>query len=327
MSDDRPVLVTGAGGFVGSHLCQALTDRGERVRAFCHYNSRSARGWLDEADPTGEIETVRGDVRDVDSVTRAVAGCRRVFHLAALIGIPDSYESPPAYVQTNVVGTANLLEAARRSELEDLVLLSTSETYGTPQAVPISEDAPPSAQSPYAASKVAADQLALSYHRSFGLPLKIARPFNTYGPRQSARAIIPAVMIQLLAGNLRPSVGNLAPTRDLTYVTDTVSALLAIGDCAALTGRVTNIGSGREISIGDLIARIGRVAGVEVAPIHEPQRLRPAASEVERLCCDATRLSGATGWRPQTGLDEGLVRTWEWLAVHRECYLGGGYRV
>jgi len=327
MGDLRPTLVTGAGGFIGSHLCRALADRGEPVRAFLHYNSRSSRGWLAEADPAGEIEAVCGDIRDFDAVDRAVAGCRRVFHLAALIGIPYSYESPLAYVQTNVVGAYNVLEAVRRRGLEELVLVSTSETYGTPESVPIPEAAVPSAQSPYAASKVAADQLALSYHRSFGLPLKIARPFNTFGPRQSARAIIPAVMIQLLAGGDRPAVGSLAPTRDLTYVGDTVAGLLAIGDCGALFGEATNIGSGREISIGDLIGRIARVAGRAVTPRTEERRLRPAASEVKRLCCDAGRLRRATGWTPQVDLDEGLRRTWEWLSAHRDLSRPGDYHV
>ena len=327
MGDSRPTLVTGAGGFIGSHLACALAARGEPVRAFLRYNSRSSRGWLAEADPAGDIETVFGDIRDFDAVDRAMTGCRRVFHLAALIGIPYSYESPLAYVQTNGVGAYNVLEAVRRRELEELVLVSTSETYGTPESVPIPETAVPSAQSPYAASKVAADQLALSYHRSFGLPVKIARPFNTFGPRQSARAIIPAVMIQLLAGNDRPAVGSLTPTRDLTYVSDTVAGLLAIGDCPSLVGGATNIGSGQEIAIGELIGRIARVTGRAVIPQTEARRLRPSTSEVKRLCCDATRLRQATGWAPQVGLEEGLCRTWEWLSTHRELSRPGEYHV
>ncbi|HOX45048.1 MAG TPA: GDP-mannose 4,6-dehydratase [Myxococcota bacterium] len=314
------VLVTGAGGFIGSHLVEALVRRGESVRAFVHYRGDGRRGWLESCACRDELEVVAGDVRDLDSLQAAARGCKQLFHLAALIAIPHSYTTPLAYLRTNTLGTYNALECARQQDLERVILASTSETYGTPQSVPIREDHPPAAQSPYAASKVGADQLALSYHRAFGTPVHIVRPFNTYGPRQSARAIIPAIAVQLLSGATRLRLGNLSPTRDLTFVEDTVAGFLAVRDAAALRGRPVHVGSDMEISIGDLARLLGRLCGLEVELTTEPERTRPPHSEVDRLRCDATLLRTTTAWRPRVGLEEGLRRTLDWLRQNLASY-------
>ncbi len=322
-----PVLITGAGGFIGSHLVELCLALGLPVRALVHYNSQGRWGWLEALPEPERIEIIAGDVRDFDSVWRAMQGCPTVLHLAALIGIPYSYESPLAYIRTNVEGTYNVLEAARRLGTERVVVTSTSETYGTAQYVPIDEQHPTVAQSPYAASKVGADQLALGYHRSFGLPVAVARPFNTYGPRQSARAFIPTVVTQILAGRRRLQVGNLAPRRDLTFVEDTAAALLAIAGCNDLIGRATNIGMNQEIGMGELLARISERMGVQVDAEVEPERVRSATSEVDRLRCDHAQLVTHTGWQPSWDLERGLDRTIGWLREHQELYKPAVYHV
>jgi len=303
------ILVTGAAGFIGSHLTELLVRAGHGVRAFVRYNSRNDRGWLADPRQTPQLEVVIGDVRDFDAVSRAMTGCEAVFHLAALIGIPYSYVSPLAYVRTNIEGTYNVLEAARTLGLSQVLVTSTSETYGSAQYVPMDERHPVVGQSPYSATKIAADQLAISYHRAFGLPVKLVRPFNTYGPRQSVRAIIPTVIAQLLAGTDVVRLGSLHPTRDLTYVDDTVRAFDAIYRTPALVGQVTNVGMGAEISMGELVATIGRLMGREASVAVDPERIRPVDSEVDRLCCDNTTLLTHTDWRPAYTLETGLAAT------------------
>lgn len=325
LNTSRRVLVTGAAGFVGSHLVERLAAGGCRVRALVRYTSSGTRGWLDELAPELAVECVAGDVRDHDSVTAAMRGCDVVFHLAALIGIPYSYVTPLAYVRTNVEGTLHVLEAARALGTARVVVTSTSEVYGTARTLPIDESHPPGARSPYAASKTGADELALSFHRAFGLPIALARPFNVYGPRQSDRALVPTIATQLLAGG-PVRLGNLAPTRDYTYVADTVRAFEAIAACDDLVGEVVHIGSGAEIGVGALAGRIARLAGRELRLESDPARARPASSEVDRLCCDSAKLRAATGWRPEVTLDEGLARTIAWLAPRLGRYRVGEYR-
>ncbi|MCL5269472.1 MAG: GDP-mannose 4,6-dehydratase [bacterium] len=322
-----PVLITGASGFIGSHLTELCVREGLRVRAFVHYNGRGDWGWLEQSPVKDDVEVVAGDVRDYDSVCRAMEGCATIFHLAALIGIPYSYASPLAYVKVNVEGTYNVIEAARRQGVGNVLITSTSEVYGTARTVPIGEDHPLAGQSPYAATKIGADELALSYHRSFGLPVKVVRPFNTYGPRQSARAFIPAVVVQLLEGRRKLRLGNLNPTRDLTFVTDTAAGFVAIARSDRLTGQVTNIGTGREISMGDLARRIAALAGVECEIEIDPERIRPPASEVERLVADNNRLVRHTPWRPTVDLDRGLAETLEWLRRNLAHYKTTRYAV
>lgn len=309
-------LVTGAGGFIGSHLTELLVRSGHSVRAFVRYNSSNSWGWLEQSEVLPEIEVVRGDIRDYDSVFRATQGCAQIFHLAALIGIPYSYDSPLAYIRTNIEGTYNILQSARALGAENVMVTSTSETYGTAQFVPITESHPLVGQSPYSATKIAADQMAISYYRSFGLPVKIVRPFNTYGPRQSSRAIIPTVITQILAGAERIKLGNLTPTRDLTFVKDTADGFLAISKCDELTGEVTNIGSSFEISMGDLVRKISELCGKEIAIESDLERIRPDQSEVERLFCDNSKIMRYTTWRPAHSLDQGLQATIEWFARH-----------
>ena len=315
-----PVLITGAGGFIGSHLAELFVEQGLQTRAFVHYNSQGCWRWLDESAARKDIQVIAGDIRDYDAVSRAMRGCKSVLHLAALIGIPYSYVSPLAYVKTNIEGTYNILESARNLGLENIVITSTSETYGSAQRIPIDENHPASAQSPYAASKVAADSLALSYHRSFNLPVKIARPFNTYGPRQSARAIIPTIISQILLGDQKLRLGNLNPTRDLTFVKDTVRGILSIAASDELIGAATNIGTGHEIAIGDLVLKIAELMKVKLTIESDPQRVRPESSEVDRLCGDASKLRETTGWMPQHSLDQGLSETIDWLKGHQAFY-------
>lgn len=303
------ILITGAAGFIGSHLAEYMVRAGHSVRAFVRYNSGNRRGWLDEIDLPPEIEVALGDVRDLDAVSRAMRGCDAVFHLAALIGIPYSYVSPLAYVRTNIEGTYNVLQAARALAVSQLLITSTSETYGTAQYVPIDESHPVVGQSPYAATKIGADQLAISYHRAFALPVKIVRPFNVYGPRQSLRAIIPSLVTQLLAGNEEVRMGSGHPTRDFTFVEDTVRAFDAIFRSPGLVGEVTNIGMGTEITMHDLATLIGDLVGRRVNVAVEVDRIRPPDSEVERLCCDNTKLLTRTDWRPLFTLETGLAAT------------------
>ena len=313
-------LVTGAAGFIGSCLTEALVKAGREVRAFARYNSRNNWGWLEDSPLLGEMEVVAGDIRDFDSVHTAMEGCAEVYHLAALIGIPYSYESPLAYLRTNTEGTYNVLQSARMRSATNVVVTSTSETYGTAQFRPITEEHPAVGQSPYAATKIGADQLALSYQRSFGLPVKIARPFNTFGPRQSARAVIPTVAVQALSGARSIKLGNLAPTRDLTYVLDTVEGIKCIGECEALVGQAVNICTNAEISVGELARKIVELCDAEVELVEDVERVRPEQSEVERLRGDNTKLMEHTDWKPCHTLEEGLRLTIDWLRDHLDLY-------
>ncbi|KOG86149.1 NAD-dependent dehydratase [Streptomyces varsoviensis] len=312
-----PVAVTGAEGFIGSPLVEALVAAGRRVRAMVQYNSFSSFGWLETLpkEVLAETEIVLGDVRDPGSVTGLVTGADTVYHLAALIAIPYSYRAPHSYVETNVTGTLNVLEAVRHLGTPRLVHTSTSETYGTALTVPITEDHPINTQSPYAASKAGGDRLADSYHASFETPVVTLRPFNTYGPRQSMRAVIPTVIARVAAGERSLDLGDLRPTRDFSYVKDTVAAFLAVGTAPAehVVGRTFNAGTGREISIGDLVTLIGKLMDAELEVREDTRRVRPAASEVMRLLCDASRLRAATGWAPAHHLEEGLARTIEFF--------------
>lgn len=321
------ILVTGAGGFIASHLVEALLEKGHDVRAFVRYNSSNSWGWLERSRYRDQLDVVAGDIRDYDIVRSAVRGCDLVFHLAALVGIPYSYVSPLAYVRTNVEGTYNVLHACLDLQVGRVIHTSTSEIYGTAQYVPIDESHPVNPQSPYAASKSGADQLAISYHRSFDLPVTVVRPFNTYGPRQSARAIIPTIMSQILEGRRRISLGNLTPTRDLTFVSDTVSGFIAAAESSKTVGEVVNLGTGSEISIGDLVKKIAQILGVEVAVETDTQRLRPPKSEVERLLSNPSKMCSLTGWSAKVSLDEGLRITADWMRENRFLYKGYIYNV
>jgi len=321
------VLITGAGGFVGSHLAERCVELGHRVRAMVRYTSTNHHGWLESSPLRSQMEVVTGDVRDYDSVMAATRGVDAVFHLAALIGIPYSYVSPLAYVKTNVEGTYNVLQAARERSIPNVLVTSTSETYGSAQFVPMTELHPMVGQSPYSASKIGADNLAVSYFRSFGLPVKIVRPFNVFGPRQSARAIIPSVIIQILAGKKNLKLGNLTPTRDLTFVKDTVEGFLAISRVDRFNGEYVNIGVGSEISVGDLVKTISRLMKVEVQIETEEARVRPGLSEVERLFCDNRKLTAATDWKPRHDLESGLLQTIEFLKAHQSLYKADLYNV
>ena len=313
MTSSRTVAVTGAEGFIGSHLVEALVASGHRVRAMAQYNSFSSFGWLETLpeEVTERVDVVLGDVRDAGSVRSLLDGTEAVYHLAALIAIPYSYRAPHSYVDTNVTGTLNVLEAVRQLEIPRLVHTSTSETYGTAQTVPITEDHPINTQSPYATSKAGGDRLADSYHASFGTPVVTLRPFNTFGPRQSMRAVIPTVIGQVAAGERTITLGDLRPTRDFSYVKDTVAAFLAVGTAPAeaVVGRTFNAGTGGEISVGDLVALIGKLMDADLEVRQDPERVRPATSEVMRLVCDATRLREATGWAPAHSLEDGLAAT------------------
>ena len=314
------VLVTGADGFIGSHLTESLLASGHEVRAFCFYNSNGSWGWLDSLPEASraELEVVLGDIRDPMCVREAMRGCDQVFHLAALIAIPYSYVAPSSYIDTNIHGTLNVLQAARDLGVSRLVHTSTSETYGTAQFVPITEEHPQVGQSPYAASKIGADQIALSYWRSFKTPVAVLRPFNTYGPRQSARAVIPTIITQIAAGQRQIRLGALSPTRDFNFVADTCAAFQSVACCDEALGQVVNAASNFEISIGDTAALIGKVMNVDLEIITDEHRLRPEASEVNRLFGDNSLLRELTGWNPAYGgLDgfrRGLARTAEWFS-------------
>lgn len=308
-------LITGAGGFIGSHLTEALIRSGRKVRALVHYNSLNSWGWLDRspADIKDELEVMAGDVRDPNGMRVATRGCSEVFHLAALIGIPYSYHSPDNYVDTNVKGTLNILQAARDEGVERLLVTSTSEVYGTGRQVPITEDHPRQGQSPYSATKIGADHLALSFHLSFGTPVTVVRPFNTYGPRQSARAVIPTIITQLMAGAPDVRLGSLHPTRDLVFVEDTARAFISIADAAGLIGQEVNIATQEEISVGDLASKLMGLTGRQARIVSSDDRIRPENSEVERLLGSAEKLRQATGWAPAFTLEQGLQRTVEWF--------------
>jgi NAD dependent epimerase/dehydratase len=323
----RRVLVTGGEGFIGSHLVERLVAEGAGVRVLSYYNAFGARGWLDDLGVSADVEVRPGDVRDYDRVAQAVEGCDVVFHLAALIGIPYSYEAPESYVQTNVLGTHNVAMACRRAGVSRLVHTSTSEVYGTALRVPIDEDHPLQPQSPYSASKIGGDMMALSFHHAFELPVTVVRPFNTYGPRQSTRAVIPTILSQLHAGAAEIRLGATSPTRDFNYVTDTVGGFLAVADADRAIGHVVNVGSGREISIGDLVELLKSIAGSDARIVTDEARLRPGGSEVERLLCDNARAREWAGWSPEVSLEEGLRRTSDWVKEHLAELETGRYSV
>jgi NAD dependent epimerase/dehydratase len=310
----RRVLVTGADGFIGSHLVDALAGSGAEVVALAQYNSFNHRGWLDDVSCRGRVTVVAGDVRDSHFCLELTRGVDVVFHLAALIAIPYSYSAPDSYVDTNVKGTLNICQGCLANKVGRLVHLSTSEVYGTAQYVPIDEKHPVNPQSPYSATKAGADALALSFHRSFGLPAVIARPFNTYGPRQSARAVIPTIISQIAAGLKTVRLGELSPTRDFTYVGDTCQGLIRLAEYDGGLGEVFNIGSNREISIGELFRLIAELMGSDATATEDAERLRPEASEVRRLRCDNGKLRLATGFEPSVSLREGLGMTIEWFS-------------
>ncbi len=325
------VLVTGAGGFIGSHLVETLLERGVRVRAMVRYTSAGGIGFLDHAaralNVNGtQLEIFHGDIRDARAVKQAATGCRRIYHLAALIGIPYSYVAPDSYVAVNVQGTLHVLEAARDLGTERVVVTSTSEVYGTAQYTPIDEKHPLNAQSPYAATKVGADQLALSYHRSYGLPVTVVRPFNTYGPRQSARAVIPTIVTQALASDAI-RLGSLDPVRDLVYVRDTAAGFIALADAPECVGKVTNLATGIGVSVGELVERVRLIVGRDVPVVQTDERRRPEASEVYRLLGSARQARELAGWQAQTLLDEGLRRSVEWVRAHLAAYRVGEYRI
>ena len=325
--NNQRILITGATGFIGSHLTELCTEKGYKVVAFDRYNPNNNWGWLEQSESKNDVKVILGDIRDYDSVSKAMKGCDVVFHLAALIGIPYSYSSPLAYIRTNMEGTYNVLEAAKNLKLEQVLITSTSETYGTAQYSPIDENHPLVGQSPYSASKIAADQLAVSYYRSFELPIKIVRPFNTYGPRQSARAIIPTVISQILNGAKKIKVGNLLPTRDLTYVRDTVAGFIEIYHSNELYGEVTNIGMNKEVSIGDLIHKIFSTMKVSINIVQDDKRIRPERSEVDQLLCDNTKIITHTNWRPKSDLETGLTGTVEWMKNNMNYYKSDKYNV
>jgi NAD dependent epimerase/dehydratase len=324
----RKVFVTGADGFIGSHLVEALVKSGASVRALVYYNSWNTIGWLSDVPPDvlAQVEILTGDVRDAERMKQGVASCSHVFHLASLIGIPYSYEAPHSYVETNVGGTLNVLEACRRSDtLVRMIHTSTSEVYGTAQTVPISESHPLVGQSPYSATKVGADKLAESFHLSFGLPVVTARPFNTFGPRQTARAVIPTIASQLLSGVNELKLGTLTPTRDFSYATDTAAGFIALADCKAAEGEVVNIGTGEEWSIEQTAGFLMEVTGRNVPIACDEERVRPASSEVNRLIADSGRLRKLTGWKPAVPFREGLRRTAEWIGRNLNHFSPGRY--
>jgi NAD dependent epimerase/dehydratase len=324
----RQVLVTGAGGFIGSHLAELLARAGANVRAFVRYTSRGDHGWLEDADPEAAkaIEVFRGDLANPEAVSDAMRGCEVVFHLGALIPIPYSYRHPREFVTANVEGTLNVLEAARRGERARIVHTSTSEVYGTAQTVPIDEEHRLHPQSPYAASKVAADQLALSFQRSFGTPVVVVRPFNTYGPRQSARAVIPTIVTQAISRDV-VELGATSPTRDFLYVEDTALGMVRCAEAEGVEGEVINLGTGTEVSIAEIAERVMRLLGHDVPVELDKSRLRPQDSEVERLVADTTKAKDLLGWEPSVELDEGLQRTIDWLTRSVDAYKTSIYNV
>ncbi len=307
------ILVTGAAGFLGSHLTENLVESGHKVKALMHYDSSNNWGWLEKSDFKKDIEFIVGDIRDFDSVYSAMKGVDEVFHLAALIGIPYSYLSPLAYIKTNIEGTYNVLQSAKLLKTKNIIITSTSETYGSAQYVPINEKHPKVGQSPYSATKIGADSIAISFFRSFNMPVKIVRPFNIYGPRQSARAIIPTIGIQILNGSKKIKLGNLNAKRDLTFVKDTVEGFVEISKNVIFNGDSVNIGMNQEISIGDLVNKISEILNQKIEIISDKMRLRPEKSEVDRLMCDNSKLIKNTNWKPKYDLDKGLRETLKWI--------------
>jgi dTDP-glucose 4,6-dehydratase len=323
------VLVTGADGFIGSHLAEELLEQGYEVKAFTYYNSFNTWGWLDTLPKRklDQIEIFAGDIRDPNGVYEALRGVDQVFHLAALIAIPFSYHSPDSYVDTNIKGTLNVLQAARKLETGRVLITSTSEVYGTAQYVPIDEKHPYQGQSPYSATKIGADRLAESFYRSFNMPVTIVRPFNTYGPRQSARAVIPTVITQLLAGKEEIHLGSLAPTRDFNYVKDTVSGFISISRYETTIGEEINIATQKEISIGELAAEIINQINPRAKIVCEEERLRPEKSEVNRLLGSNTKIRALTDWEPKYTLREGISETIEWIKENMHAYKTDIYNI
>jgi NAD dependent epimerase/dehydratase len=317
--NNKKILVTGADGFIGSHLTEKLLCLGCNVRAFVYYNSFNSWGWLDHSpeEIRKEIDVFAGDIRDPHGVKKAMQGCDIVFHLAALIAIPYSYHSPDTYVDTNVKGTLNIVQAAREMEIEKVVHTSTSEVYGTARFVPITEEHPLQGQSPYSASKIGADQIAMSFYTSFKTPVAIIRPFNTYGPRQSARAVIPTIILQIANGAKTIKLGSLHPTRDFNYINDTVQGFIAVAKSDHTLGEVINVGSNYEISIGNTLAMISKVMEANIEVETDRQRVRPEKSEVERLWADNAKIKKLTDWKPHyggyEGLEKGLRKTINWF--------------
>jgi len=321
------ILVTGAGGFIGSHLCEELVRQGEEVRAFVRYNSRNEKGLLEDlpSEINNQIEVIPGDLKDPDGVKKSVRGCKKIFHLGALIAIPYSYVHPFNFIQTNVIGTAHLLNACLEEDsVEGIIHTSTSEVYGTAQYVPIDEKHPLQAQSPYAASKISADKLAESYHLSFGLPVATIRPFNTFGPRQSLRAIIPTIISQALEGQ-KIRIGNMKPRRDFLYVKDTVRGFIQAGKCDEAVGRVVNLGTGQDISIEELVKIVLNLMGKKTEVETEERRIRPDKSEVMQLLSDTSLALKLFNWSPRYSLEAGLKETIEWYRENLSRFKVGSY--
>lgn len=313
MVTEKQVLVTGADGFIGSHLTEALLDKGYKVRALAQYNSFNNWGWLEDIAPRQDLEIVCGDVRDPDFCREICRGIDTVYHLAALIAIPYSYLAPDSYVDTNIKGTLNMCQTARDAACRRIVVTSTSEVYGTAKYVPIDEKHPRQPQSPYSATKIGADAIAQSFYNAFDLPVVTARPFNTFGPRQSARAIIPTIITQIAAGRDKIRLGDLSPTRDFNYVADTAAGFIALGETPGIEGRDINIATGREVSMAKTLETIARLMGREVEEVVDTERLRPAKSEVNRLLGDNSLITSLTDWRPRHTLEEGLQKTIDWF--------------
>ena len=310
---NRNILITGADGFIGSHLTELMLHKGYNVTALSMYNSFNNWGWLEEIEYKNEIEIISGDIRDPDFCRKITKNKDIVFHLAALIGIPYSYSAPQSYVDTNIKGTMNICQSSLNNNVQKLIHTSTSEVYGTAKYVPIDEKHPTQAQSPYSASKISADAMAMSFHNSFDLPLVIARPFNTYGPRQSSRAIIPTIITQIASGNNKIKLGDLSPTRDFNYVSDICNAFFLLCNCKEANGQIVNMGSGTEISIGDLATKIRTLMSSKIEIESDPKRLRPKNSEVFRLVCDNQKIKKLVKYKPSISIDEGLEKTINWL--------------
>lgn len=320
------VLVTGAGGFIGSHLAERLVQDGASVRAMVHYNALGSWGWLDHSASRVDMEVMAGDITDVQSVREAMRDVEVVFHLAALIAIPYSYRAPASYVRTNIEGTLNVVQAARELSPRRVVVTSTSEVYGTARTAPITEEHPLQGQSPYAATKIGADKIAEAFHLSYGAPVVTLRPFNTFGPRQSARAVIPTIITQALAGDV-VRLGNTHPTRDLNYVGNTVDGYVAAATAPGVEGQVIQLGTGREVAIGDLVPMVGTILGKTLRVEVEDDRQRRPGSEVDRLIAGCARAQALLGWRPRVTLEEGLARTVAFLQANTSMYREGHYQL